>query len=300
MTPSDCLLDSVLEMSSLHNRTSLSSMSVKELFSAWWSERWVRALVISLSPLGLMDALFTIHLSQKYGVELEYNPMVRLALTSDWWIVWLAVNTVSFSVFAMIIGSYYLHTRGNTFGKGMQWIAALVGFRVGLLFHSIFMYYGVSQSIFWGIMSMLLSFFLLDSLLSREKDISWSGFIWFWRAKFNRLHDWKLTRGNVKPKRTMDSKEQPIEQISISRGILLRKVGYISLALLIFVSVPFILSIVSVLMGGPSWSKASGSGFYWSEPTGRILVGGFFVTLVMFSFIMYFMLDAFGASEDQW
>ena len=71
-------------------------MTTHQMFTLWWGERWVRNLVLLLTPVGFIDATFTVFLFRALGAEFEYNPFVRAALLSEWWFVWFLVDTLSF------------------------------------------------------------------------------------------------------------------------------------------------------------------------------------------------------------
>ena len=75
------------------------------MFTLWWEKPWVRNLVLLLTPVGIIDATFTVLLFNTIG-NFEYNPFVRAALQSEWWIVWFFVDALSFFLLIMMAGSY--------------------------------------------------------------------------------------------------------------------------------------------------------------------------------------------------
>ncbi len=270
------------------------------MFSLWWKEKWVRGLVLALSPIGLVDALFTFLLFQAHGPEFEYNPIVRFALTSDWWFVWIIVDIISFVFFAMIAGSYYIHTRSSIFSNHTGWLSFLIALRVGVAVFNILAYYLDPYPIFYAAVAAILTYMGVGRLLAREKDISTAGFKRFWRAKYDRVHDRLITRG-VK---TEVAVEEQLEEESVdaqtSRTLLLKRAGYLSMAMVVFVSIPFVLTAVGIVTGGIFWSETYGDSFYWNALAGQSFLAGFVAVVILISVMMYFILKAFTVEEGAW
>ncbi|MHA3962911.1 MAG: hypothetical protein AM325_005150 [Candidatus Thorarchaeota archaeon SMTZ1-45] len=290
-------------MKSERTRTSLVTMSVTEMFSLWWKERWVRGLVFALSPIGLVDALFTFLLFQAHGPEFEYNPIVKLALTSDWWFVWIIVDIVSFVFFAMIAGSYYVHTRRSIFGNQVGWLSLLVSVRVGAVVYNIFSFYLDPYPIFWATLGTIITYFMVNKLLSRESDISVAGFKRYWRAKYDRIHDRLITRGLKREEKEEEDVEESvpeIEPITSSKLVMLKRAGYLSMVIMVFVSTPFVLIAVGNLTGGLAWNDLFGDSFYWNTVASQSFIAGFVTIIILISLMMYFMLKAFTTSEGAW
>ena len=285
-------------MKSAGNRTSLMTMSVTEMFSLWWRERWVRGLVLALSPIGLVDALFTFLLFQVHGPEFEYNPIVRLALTNELWFAWAVVNIISFVLLAMIAGSYYVHTRKSIFGNQTSWLSLLISLRVGATMYNVFVFYIDPYPFFWSALVAMLTYVLVSQLLSRERDISIAGFTRYWRAKYDRVHDRLITRGL----KVEDEEESTVEMepIRTSRTVMLKRAGYLAIVILVFVSTPFILEAVGYLTGGLSWQQTFGGGFFWNTAAGQSFLVGFAVVVILITLMMYFILKAFSTTEGAW
>ena len=275
------------------------------MFSLWWQEKWVRGLVFALSPIGLVDAIYTILLFQAHGAEYEYNLIVRLALSSNWWFIWVIIDVLSFVIFAMITGSYYLHTRLSVFGNYTSWLSALIGIRVGAVVYNILLFYGDAIPMIWASLSALAVFSVVGNLLSRNRNPSVQGFKTFWRAKYDRIHHRILLRG-LERERDEDI-EVPVEPSSdqtsspvYPRRIWLERAGYISIAIIVFASIPFILVTVGMVTGGLFWSDIYGSSFYWNELSAQTFIIGFTVIIILMSVIMYMILKAFTASDGAW
>lgn len=274
------------------------TMSVTEIFSLWWKERWVRGLVLALSPIGLVDAIFTFLLFQAHGPEFEYNPVVRLALTSDWWFAWVVIDIISFVFLAMIAGSYYVHTRKSIFGNQTHWLSFLIALRVGVALFNVLTFYMDPYSFFWGSLGAILSYFAVGRLLSRERDISMTGFKRYWRAKYDRGHDRFITRG-LKMEEAEESTSE-IESEPTSRTVMLKRAGYLSMVIVVFVSTPFVLTVVGSVTGALSWNAVFGDTFHWNTVAGQSFLAGFVAVLILISMMMYFMLKAFSTTEGAW
>ncbi len=262
----------------------------------------MRGLVLAISPIGFVDALFTVMLFQTHGPEFEYNPLVRLALVSEWWFIWIVLDIVSFVIFAMIAGSYYIHTRSSIFGNHIGWLAGLVGIRVGIVFYNVLLFYGNPYPVFWGGIMTIVSFLAVVKLLSRETDISWRNIKWFFLSKYHRYHDRKLTKGLS----AKEEKEQVVSPVVTSeleidnQGKWLQKAGYLSIAIIVFVSTPFILITVGVLTGGMYWSELYGNDFRWNELSASTFLLGFITVIILISIMMYSVLKAFSTKGGAW
>lgn len=274
-------------------------MSVTEMFSLWWRERWVRGLVLALSPIGLVDALFTFLLFQVHGPEFEYNPIVRLALTNEWWFAWVVIDIISFMLLAMIAGSYYVHTRKSIFGNQTGWLSLLISLRVGVTLYNVFVFYMDPYPIFWAALGAILIHVVVSRLLSRERDISIAGFTRYWRAKYDRVHDRLITRGLKMEEEEQESISEE-EPIPTSRAVMLKRAGYLAMVIVVFVSTPFVLTAVGILTGGLFWQETFGGGFFWNTVAGQSFLAGFAVVIILISLMMYFMLKAFSTTEGAW
>ncbi len=268
------------------------------MFSLWWKERWVRGLVLALSPIGLVDAMFTFLLFQAHGPEFEYNPIVRFVLINEWWFVWVVIDIVSFVFLAMIAGSYYVHTRKSIFGNRTGWLSFLIALRVGAALYNVLTFYIDSYPIFWTALGAILTYFAVGHLLSRERDLSIAGFKRYWRAKYDRVHDSLITRG-LKMEEVEESTSEP-EPIPTSRTVWLKRAGYLAMVIVVFVSTPFVLTAVGILTGGLFWNEIFGGSFFWNTTAGQSFLAGFAVVLILITLMMYFMMKAFSTSEGAW
>lgn len=278
-------------------------MTSRQMFSLWWNERWIRTLIILLTPIGLIDAVYTYLLFHTFGMDYEYNPLVRMALTSDLWFIWFLADVISFSIFAMIAGSYYLHTRSSIFDSRVGWLSGIVAFRVGAAVYNVLLFYDLAPALLGGVAITIVIFLTANKLLNRTTDVSWAGFKGYWRAKYDRLHDRFLLRG-LPGKSEIEAvilmtDEEVKPQTGISR-VWIKRAGYIALALMIFFLTPFALGIVAEITGVGSFTDIYGPLMFWNELSGTGFLIGFGVIIVMISVIMFLILKAFSFEEGAW
>ena len=284
-------------------RKSFATMTSRQMFSLWWNERWIRTLIILLTPIGLIDAVYTYLLFHTFGMDYEYNPLVRMALTSDLWFIWFLADVISFSIFAMIAGSYYLHTRSSIFDSRVGWLSGIVAFRVGAAVYNVLLFYDLAPALLGGVAITIVIFLTANKLLNRTTDVSWAGFKGYWRAKYDRLHDRFLLRG-LPGKSEIEAvilmtDEEVKPQTGISR-VWIKRAGYIALALMIFFLTPFALGIVAEITGVGSFTDIYGPLMFWNELSGTGFLIGFGVIIVMISVIMFLILKAFSFEEGAW
>ena len=73
-----------------------------------------------------------------------------------------------------------------------------------------------------------------------------------------------------------------------------------SIAVMVFVSIPFILVTVGVLTGGLYWTEQYGNSFYWNELSANAFLAGFITVIVLISVMMYFIMKSFTARDGAW
>lgn len=293
-------------------KKTIDTMSVRELFSLWWQEKWVRYLVISLSPIGFIDAVYTLVLFNAHGADFEYNPIVRTALTSAWLPVWFIADVISFSLFAMIAGSYYLHTRSKIYGNKTGWLSFLVAVRVGaavynvLLFYNTFLFNAIFIPALGGVLTGVLVYIIVGGLLSRNDDVTWDGFKNYIRSKYDRVHDRLLTRGLKTYSEESEEEEkvttvsEPHEEFKTPRSVWAKRVIYLVLAGSMFFAIPFLLQVVADVSGLSQWTEIYGSLWFFNELSGRGFMIGFLAVLIMLAVMMYLILKSFSAGEGSW
>jgi len=80
----------------------------------------------------------------------------------------------------------------------------------------------------------------------------------------------------------------------------LQKAMWVAGAIVVLILVPFILDLVARLPGGALWREKFGSFFYWNQMSGLTFVLGFVITIILFSIIMYFLMNVFDDGEGAW
>ncbi len=292
----------------------LSTMTSHQMFTLWWKEPWVRNLVLLLSPVGIIDATFTILLFGQIGAEFEYNPFVRAAIQSEWWGVWFFVDAISFFLFIMMAGSYYLHTRRSLIDNRIGLVSGLVAIRVGLAAHNVIRFFGVFPAVFGGLMIGLFTFIIVDSLLDRTSDVSWHGFKQWWMHKVDRRHDEKLMKKAKKLKpgdetqlvekieREIDAEITEVEEpvTSSTQGVWRKRALYILGAVALFIIMPYFLVFIGDLTGVTAFRDIYGPLVFWNKLSAPAFLIGFFTICFFTAFIMYLVLKSFEVQEGAW
>jgi hypothetical protein len=291
-----------------------STMTSHQMFTLWWKEPWVRNLVLLLSPVGVIDATFTVLLFGQIGANFEYNPFVRAALQSEWLGVWFFIDAISFFLFIMMAGSYYLHTRRSLVDNRIGIVSGLVALRVGLAAHNVIRFYGVFPAVFGGLMTGLITFIIVDSLLDRTSDVSWQGFKQWWKHKLDRRHDEKLmrkakplkrgdeTRLDKKIERDIDAEMTKIEEpvVQSTQGVWRKRALYILGAILLFIFMPYFLVFLADITGVSAFSDIYGPLIFWNQLSAPAFLLGFFSICIFTALIMYLVLKSFEVQEGAW
>jgi hypothetical protein len=284
------------------------------MFTLWWEERWVRNLVLILTPVGFIDATFTILLFRQIGAEFEYNPFVRAALLSEWWIVWFFIDAISFFLFIMMAGSYYLHTRHSLVNNRTGLVSGLVALRVGLAAHNVIRFQGEFSAIFAGFMFGAVTYIIMDSLLDRSNDVSWEGFKQWWKHIIDRRHDERLikkairsTQGDVthmdeQVEREIGSEiSKTTDTESTEGGVYWRKRAlYLLGAIALFIIMPYFLVFLGDFTGVTSFSDIYGPLVWWNELSAPAFLLGFVAICIFTATIMYLVLRSFDVQEGAW
>lgn len=286
----------------MSEKSSLANMDLFDMFGLWWDVVWVRYLVLSLIPIGVIDGIYTSLLFAAHGPEHEYNLLVRLAFMNNLGMVWVIVNIVSFAMFAMLAGSYYLHTRENVFGNKTRWLSLLISIRVGGALYNIFVYYWIWQAGFLAMLGMFLVYIGMNTLLSQDRDVSLDRFKRYFRARYDRFHDALLTRGiNQTPEeKALIMNEEDSNKKTDGANTWAKRIAYILIAVLVFVSIPFILTEIARLTGALDWTGVFGGTFYWNYISGPTFMIGFIMVIGVVAVAVYLMFKAFDTSKGAW
>lgn len=281
-----------------------STMTSRQMFTLWWEERWVRIFVLLLTPVGIIDAVFTILLFNTLGASYEYNPIVRLALVSEWWIVWFLIDAISFALFIMLAGSYYIHTRKSLVNNRTGLVSGLVALRVGLAGHNVIRFYGIFPGVLGGILLSLITYIIVDSLLDRTSDVTWQGFKQWWKHRTDRFHDYRLiqkaNRGDENQLDEQIEKEIDSELLKTTEsdkpetlGIWKKRFLYLLGALALFLIMPYFLVFISHWTGVAAFSDIYGPLVFWNELSAPAFLLGFAAICIFTAGIMYLVLRSF-------
>jgi hypothetical protein len=283
------------------------------MFTLWLEKPWVRNLVLLLTPVGIIDATFTVLLFNTIG-NFEYNPFVRAALQSEWWIVWFFVDALSFFLFIMMAGSYYLHTRNSLVNNRTGLVSGLVALRVALAAHNVIRFHGVFPAVFGGFMFGAITFIIMDSLLDRKNDVSWEGFLQWWRHLSDRRHDKMLVKKTKKTERGVESQldEQIEKEIAVvisatdekddsgRSGVWKKRGAYLVGALALFIFMPYFLVFLGDVSGVSAFTDIYGPLVFWNELSAPAFLFGFVSICVFTASIMYLILRSFEVEEGAW
>ena len=288
-----------------------STMTSRQMFTLWWEERWVRIFVLSLTPVGVIDAVFTILLFHTLGVSYEYNPIVRIALVSEWWIVWFLIDALSFMLFIMLAGSYYIHTRNSLVSNRTGLVSALVALRVGLAAHNVIRFYGTFPGVLGGIMIGLITYIIVDSLLDRTSDVTWQGFKQWWKHRSDRFHDYRLIqKANRGDENQMDKQIEKEIDSELPKtiepdepgktGVWRKRILYLLGAVALFLIMPNFLVFLANLTGVSSFSDIYGPSVFWNELSAPAFLLGFVAICIFTASIMYLVLRSFEVEGGAW
>ncbi|MHA1480408.1 MAG: hypothetical protein ACTSQZ_03165 [Candidatus Thorarchaeota archaeon] len=290
----------------LEKENPFSTMTTYEMFTKWLEVKWVRNLVFLLTPVGFLDAFYTMFLFQTIGPSSEYNPFVRAFLGSQWWFVWFLIDSLSFFLFVMLAGSYYLHTRDSLVNNRTGIISGLVAMRVGVVALNMLRFYGVFPAVLGGFLIGSFTYIVMDSLLDRTSDVSWKGFKQWLKHKLDNLHDYRLLRGANKTKQRNETQmsetiNHEVEDVEYSgRGAWKQRVKYIAMAGIVFLAMPFILVLVADITGASAWGDIYGPLVFWNEVSGVAFLSGFVIICILIATIMHLILKSFEVQEGAW
>ncbi|MCK4568089.1 MAG: hypothetical protein KAU48_12360 [Candidatus Thorarchaeota archaeon] len=289
-----------------------STMTTYQMFTLWWDEKWVRTLVLLLTPVGIIDATYTVLLFNSLGSGAEFNPIVRIALESQLWGVWFFIDALSFFIFIMMAGSYYLHTRNSLVANRTGLVSGLVSLRVGLAAHNVIRFYAGAPAVLGGMFFTCLTFIIMVSLLDRTSDVTWQGLRQWWRHRTDRFHDYRLIKKAKKS--NLGDETQLDEEIEreISAELLKttetnepgysknwpKRVLYLLGAVTLFIFMPFFLVFLGDWTGVTSFTDIYGPLVFWNELSAPAFLLGFVSICLFTAGIMYLVLRSFDVQDS--
>jgi hypothetical protein len=296
---------------------SLSTLTLRELFTGWWAVRWIRTLVLILIPIGIIDTLYTIGMTNIYGYEIEFNPVTRELLAAGYWLPWSFFNIMGFTIFCMMTGSYYLHTRSRLGGPDTFVFSLIIALRIAMVGYNVTFYYlpwiaGMVYPPFWtASFTFIFSLYLMNKLLNRQYDVSWFQTKYFFSSRFNNYRDAKLinstgagkdvSTGMTNSNREANAeltKSLPIAKKTWRDGAWRKRVIYLSGALFSFVLMGFSIQIISDVTGLSRGSEIHGPFFILNEVTGPPVMASFLAIIVFISLSLLFIFKAFSTTEE--
>lgn len=282
------------------------------MFTLWWEEKWVRTLVLILTPVGIIDATYTVLLFNVLGPSAEFNPIVRIALESQLWWVWFFIDAISFFIFIMMAGSYYLHTRNSLVANRTGLVSGLVSLRVGLAAHNVIRFYAGFPAVLGGIIFTGITFIIMVSLLDRTSDVTWQGIKQWWKHRTDRFHDYRLIKKTKKSKRGDETQldEQIEREISAElpkatetdtprySSNWRKRIIYLLGAVALFIFMPFFLVFLGEVTGVSSFSDIYGPLVFWNELSAPAFLLGFLSICLFTAGIMYLILRSFDVQDS--
>ncbi|MFW9808486.1 MAG: hypothetical protein ACFFE6_03805 [Candidatus Thorarchaeota archaeon] len=294
----------------------LSTITPHELFTEWWIERWVRALVLMLIPIGVIDTVYTLAMTQLYGFEVEFNPLTRELLAAGFWFPWSLINILGFTFFCMMAGSYYLHTRWRPSGPDTFYLSLVIALRVAMAAYNVTFYYlpfvgGMVYPPFWtGGFSFLFTLYLMNKLLKRRHDISWSQTKYFFKSRLENRRDAKLiSSSGIKKRITTSTRTWNTDlkhEIKTSKSktkqpwyknAWFKRVAYLFGSGFSFVLMGIVIQIISDISGLAAWSE-SRPFFVLNDFTGPPIMASFVAIIFFMALSLAFIFKAFSTTQE--
>ncbi|TFH09948.1 MAG: hypothetical protein E4H14_03515 [Candidatus Thorarchaeota archaeon] len=294
----------------------IKSLHVRELFTKWWTERWVRAIVLLLIPIGVIDTIYTLVISQVYGVQAEFNPITRTLLEAGFWFPWSILNIGGFMLFCMMTGSYYLHSRTNPSGPDTFWFSFVIALRVAMAGYNVtFLYMPFVITIyppFWvALFSFGFTLYSMNKLLKRQHDLSWAQTRYSLSSRMQSYKDAKLiesagipqdeepdsTRWDEDVKREI-KEDRSKEPRQLWQHAWVKRVVYLTGSALSFVLMGATIQFISDFSGLTQWSQQQGPYFVLNEFTGPPVMASFISIIFFMGLSLFLIMKAFSTTQE--
>jgi hypothetical protein len=284
--------------------TSLADITIRELCTTWWSKTWIRVIVLLLIPIGIVDVYYTLLATDLYGVAVEFNPITRFFLGNDLWVPWSIMNIVGFSLFCMLAGSYYLHTRSNLEGPNTLWLSLIIALRLGLAIYNITYFYipfvvTVYPPLWTGVFTFTITFVVMDKLLTRRDDITSRSIKNYFTVRLSNIDDARMIRaagpGEPKP---VEAAIAPAPKSTLQKSVWAKRGVYLVLGVVMILAMGWIIEVIGVLTGLAEWSSRYGAIVFFNELSGRGFLLSMVGVLSVASISMYFIIKAFETTEE--
>jgi hypothetical protein len=285
----------------------ITRITSRDLFTLWWTRRWVRILVLGLLPVAFIDSYYTILLVNRFGAEAEVNPVGSYMLGIGQWWLWTAFNLIGFALFCMLSGSYYLSVRKYQDTPNTLLFSLLLSLRIGMAAYNVTFYYVESVAAgyppFWiSILVTGISLIFLNRLFTMKHDLSWKRFKAQVRSRIDDLRDRRLIGAARKHSEEstimspgLNVQSQPpqgIPRIS-GRRVLAKRLGYVGLWVVTLAATFYIMELTMYISGIWEW---------YTRPRGWVSLDSwflvFFVQILVFVGVsIYFIYKAFDVHE---
>lgn len=294
----------------------IKSLHVNDLFTKWWTERWVRAIVLLLIPIGIIDTIYTIAIADVFGVQAEFNPITRSLLEMGLWLPWSFINIGGFTLFCMMAGSYYLHTRPNPGGPDTFWLSLVISLRVAMAGYNVtFLYMPFVVTIyppFWvALFSFVFTLYSMNKLLKRQHDLSWAQAKYTVSSRVQSYKDTKLIESAGVPQEeeteTADLSREVKREIREDRAkeskplwqnAWIKRVAYLTGSALSFVLMGSTIQFISDFSGLTQWSQQQGPYFVLNEFTGPPVMASFIAIIFFMGLSLMLIMKAFSTTQE--
>jgi len=284
--------------------TYLRDLTIRELSTTWWSKPWIRTIVLLLIPIGIVDVYYTLLATDRYGVDVEFNPITRFFLGNDLWLPWAIMNIIGFSLFCMLAGSYYLHTRGNLEGPNTLWLSLIIALRLGLAVYNITYFYipfvvTVYPPLWTGVFTFTITFVAMDKLLTRRDDITQRSIKSYFTVRLSNIEDARMIRAAGPGMQTLEEDAiPPAPKSALQKNVWAKRGVYLVLGVVMILAMGWIVEVIGVVTGLAEWSERYGAFVFFNELSGRGFLLSMVGVLSVASISMYFIIKAFETTEE--
>lgn len=281
----------------------VEAISTEELITTWWGKPWIRYLVLALLPIGVIDVAYTLAATSLYGIEVEFNPITQFFLSHNLWLPWSIMNIVGFALFCMLAGSFYLKTRDLPAGPNTMWLSLILALRIGLASYNITYFYipfliTIYPPLWVGIFMSIVTFVLMDKLLTRRDDITKRSIKSFFTVRLSNFHDRKLIKIATAGAKPMKPVREEVLKTSLQKSVWAKRGVYLTLSVLMIFAMAASIEVIGVFSGLVHWSDANIPYFVFTEFTSRWFLVTLIAIMVFLSFSMYFIVKAFETTEQ--
>jgi len=269
------------------------------LAKLWWSNPWIRILVVSTVPLSLIDDAYTWMYVKEFGLVAEINPFTRFFFRIDLGIIWAVLNALVPFICMVLLGSLYESLRGES----KSWIAtafsALFTLKMLTAFYHAF-YFNFALSLV-ATLTGFLSFVLVRHVLISEGEVKWEGIrrgLWIkWLgftsniAKVNQKDMMSFVRKVIGETSNEFTSGNNWKKLKGSK-LLLLLLAFLILPVLTIRLIEFLAELMGI-RSLPSWMQGLGM---VSQTQGAMFLLAFILTLVIVGVLMYILLSVFSKS----